>query len=291
MSEAAVDDAPVVRRIYRYPVKSMLGERLDEAPIDERGLAGDRAYAILDAEQGTVASAKLPRRWSRLFELRATYVQPPALDEPLPPIVITFPDGSARRSDDDGIDAALSSALGSAVRLVSGVHDHTMPYQATDDEGTVIETETAGKIGRLGPADRFYDLSTLHLLTTSTLEELRRLEPAADFDERRFRPNLVLESGVPGFAENEWAGTVLDHDELRIVVVRRAARCVMPTLAQDGLALDRTILKAIARFNRVESPPSVGPTPCAGVYATVEGRGVLRVGDALRPRRASLGEP
>ena len=206
------EDAPLVRRIYRYPVKSMLGERLDEAAIDESGLAGDRAYAIIDAEHETVASAKLPRRWARLFELRATYIEPPALGEPLPPIAITFPDGSACRSDDDGIDAALSSALGSPVRLVSGVHDHTMPYQATDDEGTVIDTETAGRIGRLGPDDRFYDLSALHLLTTSTLEELRRLEPVADFDERRFRPNLVLESGVPGFAENDWAGSVLDHE-------------------------------------------------------------------------------
>ncbi len=276
------EDTPLVRRIYRYPVKSMLGERLDEAAIDESGLAGDRAYAIIDAEHETVASAKLPRRWARLFELRATYIEPPALGEPLPPIVITFPDGSARRSDDDGIDAALSSALGSPVRLVSGVHDHTMPYQATDDEGTVIDIETAGRIGRLGPDDRFHDLSALHLLTTSTLEELRRLEPAADFDERRFRPNLVLESAVPGFAENDWAGRVLDHEGLRIVVVRRTARCVMPTLAQEGLALDRVNLRAIARFNRVESPPSVGAKPCAGVYATVEGTGVLRVGDVLR---------
>ena len=288
MSSAPVahEGAPLVRRIYRYPVKSMLGELLDEAAIDEKGLAGDRAYAIVDAEQDTVASAKLPRRWARLFELRAAYVEPPALGEPPPPILITFPDGSTRRSDDEGIDAALSATLGSPVRLVSGVHDHTMPYQATENDGTVIDTETAGRIGRLGPADRFYDLSALHVLTTSTLEHLRTLEPAADFDERRFRPNLVLDAGTPGFAENDWAGKVLAHEGLRIVIVRRTARCVMPTLAQDGLALDRLILKAIARFNRVESPPSVGTSPCAGVYATVEGSGVLRVGDVLR-----LGEP
>jgi uncharacterized protein len=283
---AAQRSAPLVRRIYRYPVKSMLGELLDEAAIDENGLAGDRAFAVVDAERDTVASAKLPRRWARLFELRATYLEPPTVGAPPPPVLITLPDGSMRRSDDEGIDAVLSATLGSPVRLVSGVHDHTMPYQVTEDDGTVIDAETAGRIGRLGPADRFYDLSALHVLTTSTLEHLRKLEPTADFDERRFRPNLVLDAGAPGFAENDWAGKVLDHEGLRIVIVRRTARCVMPTLAQEGLALDRLILKAIARFNRVESPPTVGPTPCAGVYATVEGQGVVRVGDCLR-----LGEP
>ena len=94
---ATHEGAQLVQRIYRYPVKSMLGELLDEAAIDEKGLAGDRAYAIVDAEQDTVASAKLPRRWARLFELRAAYVEPPALGEPPPPILITFPDGSTRR--------------------------------------------------------------------------------------------------------------------------------------------------------------------------------------------------
>jgi uncharacterized protein YcbX len=283
--EAEHDGAPRVQRLYRYPVKSMLGELLDEVAVDEKGLAGDRAFAVVDAEQGTVASAKLPRRWARLLHLRATYVEPPALGEPPPPIVITFPDGSTLRSDDEGIDDALSAALGSPVRLVSGVQDHTMPYQATDADGTISDDERAGTIGRLGPSDRFFDLSALHLLTTSTLEHLRQLEPAADFDERRFRPNLVLDPGRPGFVENDWVGKVLDLDGLRIVVVRRAGRCVMPTLAQGGLATDRLTLKAIARFNRVESSPTVGPTPCAGVYATVEGRGVLRVGDALELRQ------
>lgn len=57
---AAHENAPRVRRIYRYPVKSMLGELLEEAAIDEKGLAGDRAFAVVDAEQETVASAKLP---------------------------------------------------------------------------------------------------------------------------------------------------------------------------------------------------------------------------------------
>ena len=281
---AAHEGFPLVRRIYRYPVKSMLGEFLQEAAVDEKGVAGDRAYAVVDAEQGTVASAKLPRRWAGLLDLRATYLEPPALGEPPPPIVITFPDGSTRQSDDEGIDGALSAALGSPVRLVSGVHEHTMPYQATDAEGTVIDTEKAGTIGRLGPADRFFDLSALHVLTTATLEHLRKLEPAADFDERRFRPNLMLDPGTPGFVENDWVGKVLEHERLRIVVARRAGRCVMTTLAQGGFGLDRLTLKTIARFNRLESPPTVGPTPCAGVYATVEGSGVLRVGDALELR-------
>jgi uncharacterized protein YcbX len=284
IGSGAPTGSPLVRRIYRYPVKSMLGELVPEADVDGKGLAGDRAFAVVDAERATVASAKLPRRWARLLEFRATYVEPPALDGSLPPVLITFPDGSTKRSDDTGTDAALSAALGSPVRLVKGVHDHTMPYQATDGEGSVLDTEKAGSIGRLGPPDRFFDLSALHVLTTSTLEHLRQLEPAADFDERRFRPNLVLETADPGFAEDDWVGQVLELEQLRIEIVRRTARCVMPTLAQKDLGLDRLTLKAIARYHRVESPPTVGPSPCAGVYATVEGHGVLRIGDALQLR-------
>src|SRR5215213_6054006 len=104
-----------VGRMYRYPVKSMLGEQVDVAEVDAKGLAGDRAYAVADAEDGTIASAKLPRKWGRLLGFRAEFVDVPSLNRPPPPVRITFPDGSVWRSDDPGIDAALSTALGTPV--------------------------------------------------------------------------------------------------------------------------------------------------------------------------------
>src|SRR5438045_1674618 len=85
--------------IWRYPVKSMQGEELNATALTERGVLGDRALALIDAETGKVASAKNPRRWPTLFDFRAAYVEPPREGMPLPPIRITFPDGASLLAD------------------------------------------------------------------------------------------------------------------------------------------------------------------------------------------------
>ena len=99
-----------VAALWRYPVKSMLGEHLDSAAIGDRGVAGDRAYALIDVETGNVVSAKNPRKWARLFECRAEYLEPPEPGREAPPVRITLPDGAVVRSDDPGVDAALTNA-------------------------------------------------------------------------------------------------------------------------------------------------------------------------------------
>src|SRR5207245_10517006 len=73
-----------VASLHRYPVKSMMGEELEVADITERGIVGDRGYALVDNETGRTVSAKNPRKWARMFECRAEYVEPPALGQPLP---------------------------------------------------------------------------------------------------------------------------------------------------------------------------------------------------------------
>src|SRR3989304_5232957 len=89
--------------LWRYPVKSMMGEELNASEVTERGLLGDRAYALLDPGTGKVASAKNPKKWGRMFDFRAAFVQPPQSDVPLPP----------------DIDRVLSKALGRDVRFVT----------------------------------------------------------------------------------------------------------------------------------------------------------------------------
>src|SRR5881275_2690342 len=84
--------------LWRYPVKSMLGEELNATAVTARGLLGDREFALLDAETGKVASAKNPRRWPTLFDFRAAYAEPPG-EGPLPPVRITFPDGRTLGTD------------------------------------------------------------------------------------------------------------------------------------------------------------------------------------------------
>lgn len=105
--------------LSRYPVTSMLGEPVPRATITERGVLGDRAYALLDAETGVIASAEVPKRWADLLRFSARYVAEPLPGDPPPPVEITFPDGSVLRSDDEGLDTALSGALGRDVRLIT----------------------------------------------------------------------------------------------------------------------------------------------------------------------------
>src|ERR671939_847533 len=80
--------------LWRYPVKSMLGEELNASAVTPRGLLGDRAYALVDRADGKVASAKNPRKWPQLFDCRAAFVDAPRPDAPLPAVRITLPDGT-----------------------------------------------------------------------------------------------------------------------------------------------------------------------------------------------------
>ena len=100
-----------VRSLWRYPVKSMLGEELESCEVTERGFLGDRAYALVDAEDGKVASTKNPRKWARLFECRAEFVESSCA------VRITLPDGEAFPADDPNAATALSRLLGRKATL------------------------------------------------------------------------------------------------------------------------------------------------------------------------------
>ena len=93
MQEGQAQAGSVVA-LWRYPVKSMMGEELNAAEVTERGLLGDRAYALVDRADGKVASAKNPRKWPRLFDFRAAFVDAPRGGGMLPPVRITLPDGT-----------------------------------------------------------------------------------------------------------------------------------------------------------------------------------------------------
>src|SRR5215218_9997287 len=86
-----------VGALWRFPVKSMLGEELDEVDVDEGGIVGDRAFALVDGETGKVASAKHPKVWPDLLRCRASYIAPRG-DEP-PPVRIELADGSSVMND------------------------------------------------------------------------------------------------------------------------------------------------------------------------------------------------
>jgi uncharacterized protein len=285
-----------VAALYRYPVKSMLGESLDAVRIGAAGVVGDRAYGVIDAETGIVASAKVPRRWARLLECSARFVAEPQEGAAPPPVAITFPDGSVLRSDDEGIDEALSALLGRRVRLASTAPEGAGFEELWPDipglapqgviDGTLVRHEETGEaisrfdVSAFGAPGTFFDLSALHVLTTATLDRLRALAPDATFDARRYRPNVVLDGAGEGFVENDWPGREMSVGGARLRYSFATMRCVMTTLAQGDLPDDPGTLRAVAKHNRIEIPQVGGVWASAGVYADVAAAGGVAVGDA-----------
>src|SRR5919198_1581778 len=104
MNKEALIAAGTVVSLWRYPVKSMLGEELNSSYVTERGLIGDRVYALIDQQTGKVASAKNPRKWGRLFDFRAAFTDSLQFVGVIPPVRITLPDGSQIFSDQGDID-------------------------------------------------------------------------------------------------------------------------------------------------------------------------------------------
>jgi uncharacterized protein len=287
-----------VAALWRYPVKSMLGEELDEAVVSERGIVGDRAYALLDLADGKVASAKHPRKWGQLLNFGAAYVEPPVVGRPLPPVRITLPDGATVGSADDDVDEVLSRATGRPVTLTTtAVGTGTLEEYWPDVEGlapqefidtTLISTDDPAekvsdiRMGRASPPGSYFDSSVLHLLTTATLDRLGALHPGGRFDPRRYRPNLLVATPGQGFLENDWPGrTLAVGPAVRVRASAPTARCVMTTLAQGDLPLDTEVLRTLARSNRLELPGKGRGWACAGVYADLVTGGTIRRGDTV----------
>ncbi len=280
-SQAKAADG-AVKAIWRYPVKSMTGEALDEAIVTDRGLIGDRAYALIDQSNGKVASAKLPKKWGGLLELTAAFVEPPRTGTPIPAVRITQREGADIVSDDRDADIELSRIIGRSVRLTA-MRPASISVERLDP---LAEDETIVDIGHLMMEGRFADYAPIHLLTTATLARLAELSPEVQFDERRFRPNLVVDTSgdLSGFIENHWVGRNLAiGDDVLLRLSDPTPRCSVPTLAQRGVSKDARVLRTIADHNRIPVALLDGENlPCAGVYAFVVRGGSVRKGDKVR---------
>ncbi len=283
-------------RLWRFPVKSMGGESIASGEVTVAGLVGDRAHALIDTETGKVVSGKSAKHFPRVMECRAAFVDPPLADKALPPVAITLADGAVVRSDAANRDHVLSAFFGRSVTLASQAPDgFTIDVVDPDLSGALTqgqpETVRAQKVGaalfhELGipspiPESSFLDGFPVTVLTRQTLDTLRALAPDSDFDERRFRMNLIVDTGLEGFVENDWVERSLQvGDGLRLHIVIPDPRCIMTNLAQEGLPRDPMILRTMAQHNRIDVAGSM--RPCAGVYAVVDTAGVVRVGDPVR---------
>lgn len=261
--------------LWRYPVKSMMGEELTAAEINKAGLVGDRAYALVDSSDGKVASAKNPRKWPRLFEFGAALTN--AAEAGTQPVRITLPDGSVLESEQPEIHQVLSQALNREVTLsaATDLPRATAEGYWPDIEG-LAHRDTVTDFGL--PEGTFFDCAVVHLLTTSTLDRLKMLYPQGRFEVRRFRPNIVVETGNggTGFVENAWIGQVLAiGDEVRLSITRPCGRCVMTTLPQGDLPRDVGILRTAAQHNHAS----------VGAYASVLQGGKIHSGDRVKLER------
>ena len=265
-------DTGSVDSLWRYPVKSMMGEELNASEVTERGLVGDRQFALRDRETGKVVGAKNPLKWGNFFAFRAAFVESPQSGATMPAVRITLPDGTTATSGEDDLEQTLSWALGREVTFEEAqsraegaqAEEYWPDMEGLDYRDTVTDFDL--------PAGPFFDLAVVHLLTTATLDRLRELHPEGRIEARRFRPNIVVATGPEeqGFAENEWIGrTVSIGDEVRLRVSGACPRCVMITLPQGDLPKDSGILRTAVQNNDAN----------VGVYADVVKGGTVRRGD------------
>ena len=233
-----------VAELWRYPVKSLQGERLDAVRLTADGLEGDRRYALHDAETGVGLTA---RRIPELLFASARVVDGGAVE-------ITLPDGSVAADDD-----ALSAWLGRRVTLRSCESGGARRYENVVDFEHEPTSDWEVFEGAGGP---FHDSARtrVSLVSTATIGE---------WDRRRFRANVLLD----GAGEDDLVGSSVTLGETVLDIGKRVSRCVMTTRPQPGgIERDLDVLRTIARERDA----------CLAVGALDARPGVVRVGDELR---------
>lgn len=272
-----------VGTLWRYPVKSMLGERVGPVAVGEAGLDGDRRLGVVDSGTGMVASAKRPHRWRRLLLLRSETAGPEA-------IRIHFPDGLSALSTDDHIDKLLSEFLGEDVELcarvpVDAALERAVPDAVLADGPAADVAVTILEIAAASPQGTFFDYAPLHLVTTASLQQVGAGHPDGRVEPARYRPNVVIETapGTDGFVENDWVGQRLRLGPQAIVeIVLPTPRCAVPTLVHGDLPGDPDAVRVPLRENFIPVPlEGFGSEPCVGVYATVVQGGRVSPGDEV----------
>jgi len=264
----------------------MAGEPLESASLTWRGIPGDRGWAVYDETRKGITGAK---RLPPLRACRARYSREPAAGSASPPAEITLPDGASIASDSADAARRLSDLLGRPVSLralgPAGADSGARVTTEGESEEVVRGvmgllpgepepdmSELSGEPLRLLRQGNFFDAFPLHLLTGTTLRTLARLAPESDWDERRFRPNLLVEADAPeGYPELSWLRRRLRVGAAVIEVVIGCPRCVMATQPVEDLPQDHRVMRTLVRETK----------HTAGIYAQVVEEGRVRIGDGI----------
>jgi uncharacterized protein len=279
-----------IRELWRYPVKSMGGERIESCRLEAGGIAGDRSWALRDEAAGEIRGGK---KLPMLLGCSARSLSEPQAGRSVP-AEITFPDGGKLRTDSPDVSDKLSKLAGRKLTLCP-LHpaDDLAHYRRGIPDNPDMMEELRQIFGRLedeplpdlsvfpqelfefsSPVGTYFDAFPLHFVTTATLEEMGRRVPSSIFDTRRFRPNFVIETteaAGTGLVEAGWAGCGLRVGEATIQAVMPTVRCSMIAQPQGDLPKDPGVLRAVVK----EGGQNLGS------YAIVLAQGTVRPGDEV----------
>jgi len=273
--------------IFRYPVKSMGGEELTGVALADRGIPGDRAWAVRDEQRGGIRGGK---RFPELMQCSARYdSDPPSAGST--PAQVTLPDGTELPIDAERMPELLSRLVDSPLTVwplmpADMLEHYTRGAPVLED----FEAEMRRIFGRtadeplpdLGafpeelmryesPPGTYFDAFPLLIMTRQSLAHLQSLAPDHQFDVRRFRPNLLIDAdSSEALPEREWVGRRLQLGDAEVEITMDCPRCVMTTHGFAGLPKDPGIMRTLVQA--VDGN--------LGVYATV-----------TRPGRVSVDDP
>src|SRR5687768_16301296 len=267
-----------IKEIWRYPVKSMAGQRLETCTIGSLGIPGDRGWALRDETAKEITNGK---RIPLLMKCAARYHEEPT-NGTIPHVDITLPDGLRINTNNPQLNTILSEVLGKQVTLwpiqpASNKEHYRRAQRGSRLAGRLTQFSafrsmlpTLTSFGSMNAALRevfsrqpdepipdisilppevleftsppatYSDAFPIHVLTTSPLDTLANFNPTAVWYVRRFRPNFLIktEAGMEGLIESGWAGRKLRLGNVELSCEIPAARCGMTTHAQTDLPKD-----------------------------------------------------
>lgn len=300
-----------VQQIWRHAVKSMAGEQLDQCFVEALGIPGDRGWALRDETIGEITNGKriplLMQCAARYRQAPAGSVIPEvditfpdgtvtASDDPNINDILTKALGKNvtlwplqpasntehyRRAGASARIAGRLSRIRSFRSLLPTLTSFGTMNRQLRDMFSREEGEPVPDISKLpqevleftSPLGTYFDAFPINVLTTASLQTMKRLNPAAVWDVRRFRPNFVIETNgeIEGLAESTWTGRVLRLGEVELKLEIPCARCGMTTHAQKNLPKDPSVLRSIVKDANQNM----------GTYASVISTGAVQVGDVV----------
>lgn len=255
-----------VDQLFRFPVKSMMGEVRESLTIGPRGAVGDRVWAVRDEVRGGIRGGK---KIPSLMTLSARFSGDVA-SKGSSPAVITSPDGDSRETSAADINAWLSGKLDHEVTLwpllPADALDHyrrgapdsedfeeelRSMFARTPDEPLPSLALFADVIDYETPPGTYFDAFDILMISRQSLQTLSQRRPESDFDVSRFRPNLLIDipSTDEPFPEEAWTGKRLAIGDVVLEVVGACPRCAMTTHAFAKLPKDPGIMRTLVQAN------------------------------------------